>query len=231
MNYVISDVHGEYNLFIKLLRLIDFGDDDRMIICGDLIDKGEASKKLLDFVQQHSNITLIVGNHEHDFLEYCDSVMKGLGDHFDSDKVLTRLNSYYVNANDLYQWDDIDYLESCKYYYENDDCICVHAGVLLNENNEIMPLGVTPIEYFVYDRSFKEKNVIPKSDKCVFFGHTPSQYLYGESRIILYKREGCQEPKSVRDCYKVNLDCGTYLSGRLGCLRVDDMKQFYVERG
>ena len=40
MEYIISDIHGEYDLFIKLLEKIKFNKNDKMIICGDIFDKG-----------------------------------------------------------------------------------------------------------------------------------------------------------------------------------------------
>ncbi len=40
MLYVCSDIHGEYDLFVKMLQRINFSSMDEMIICGDIIDKG-----------------------------------------------------------------------------------------------------------------------------------------------------------------------------------------------
>lgn len=56
MTYVISDVHGEYDLFIKLLEKIKFSDSDKIIICGDVVDKGPDSVKLLKYVLSKPNI-------------------------------------------------------------------------------------------------------------------------------------------------------------------------------
>ena len=69
MTYVISDVHGEYHLFIKLLEKINFSNSDTLIICGDVVDKGLDSVKLLQYVLSKSNIKMIIGNHEYDFLK------------------------------------------------------------------------------------------------------------------------------------------------------------------
>ena len=61
MIYLISDIHGEYDLFIKLLRKIDFSSDDEMIICGDIIDKGQDSVKLLKLIKSMPNFRFISG--------------------------------------------------------------------------------------------------------------------------------------------------------------------------
>ena len=62
--FVISDVHGYYDLFIKLLNEISFNDLDKLYVIGDVCDRGEDSLKLLFYIQEHDNIILIKGNHE-----------------------------------------------------------------------------------------------------------------------------------------------------------------------
>ena len=70
MVYVCSDIHGEYQLFLQLLQKIRFCQNDEMIVCGDVIDKGSGSVRLLKLLAQQSNFTFILGNHEYDFLKY-----------------------------------------------------------------------------------------------------------------------------------------------------------------
>lgn len=38
--YVISDIHGEYDLFMKMLEKIKFQDTDTLYILGDILDRG-----------------------------------------------------------------------------------------------------------------------------------------------------------------------------------------------
>ena len=51
MIYVCSDIHGEYDLFVKLLQKINFSSNDIMVVCGDVIDKGQDSVKLLKLIK------------------------------------------------------------------------------------------------------------------------------------------------------------------------------------
>lgn len=46
MIYCVLDVHGEYELFRKLIEKIKFSNNDKMYICSDIIDKDESSIKL-----------------------------------------------------------------------------------------------------------------------------------------------------------------------------------------
>ena len=41
MRYVISDIHGEYSLFVELMQKIGFSKNDELYICGDIIEKGD----------------------------------------------------------------------------------------------------------------------------------------------------------------------------------------------
>ena len=43
--YVLSDLHGHYNIFIKMLEKINFSDDDVLYILGDCCDRGPDSLK------------------------------------------------------------------------------------------------------------------------------------------------------------------------------------------
>ena len=47
MRYVISDIHGEYGLLMRLLDKIKFSQSDELYVCGDMVDKGEESKRVL----------------------------------------------------------------------------------------------------------------------------------------------------------------------------------------
>lgn len=43
MHYVISDIHGCYNEYIKALKKVNFNDNDTLYVLGDCIDRGYAS--------------------------------------------------------------------------------------------------------------------------------------------------------------------------------------------
>ena len=228
MRYALSDPHGGYDLFRKLLNEIDFGETDEMIVLGDVIDKGRESVRLLRYVLSQPNITLLIGNHEYDFLKYYHGVMSRLEDGFDADDALGEIRAYFGEEGASLDWEDLDRLEICPLWLEGEDYLCVHAGVKLTASGEIVHPSRTEAEILVYDRELKGQNVIPTGSKCVLFGHTPTRYLTGRDEILLYLREGVTAPRSIKDCAKIHLDCGSYLSGRLGCLRLEDCALFYV---
>ena len=69
MNFVIGDVHGEVTKLKSLIKLIDKNEaNPSFIFIGDYIDKGENSKKLLDYLIELKSkypIIFLLGNHEY----------------------------------------------------------------------------------------------------------------------------------------------------------------------
>ncbi len=225
MTYITSDVHGEYDLFVKLLQKIGFSTNDKLIVCGDIIDKGRNSVKLLQFIKSTPNILCIIGNHEYQFLKYYWAITQTSPNNFD--EVLDKLQNYFPYDGKLLDWDAVDWLENLPYYIEENEFICVHAGVPLDANNRLNSLENTPIEKFVYDRQFKEPDVMPLTDKCVFFGHTPTSYISNEVKIIKYQKNHKQE-NAIKDYYKIHLDLGVWLHGVLGAFCVETCNEYYV---
>ena len=228
MIYILSDIHGEYGLFMRMLEKIKFSDGDTLISCGDIIDKGPDSVRLLKFIAGMPNARCINGNHEYDFLKLYWGLMKRSPSDFDC--VLNELQRYFPNDGRLLDWDTVDWVETRPYYIEEEDFICVHAGAPLDKYNVLLPLENATREQLVYDRDFKNPKSEVKGSKCVFFGHTPAGYLLdGQSKIIAYRREGADGDK-VTDFYKIHLDTGTWLGGVLGCFCVDTCRAFYVQK-
>ena len=62
--YAVSDLHGQYDLFQKLLEVIHFSDDDFMYVLGDAIDRGPEGIKILQLIKDAPNMELLIGNHE-----------------------------------------------------------------------------------------------------------------------------------------------------------------------
>jgi len=65
---VISDIHGELNLFNELLHKVNFKDEDYLIINGDLCEKGRNSigvvNYVMDLVVSKPNVYVVEGNCE-----------------------------------------------------------------------------------------------------------------------------------------------------------------------
>ena len=225
MRYVMSDIHGEYELFEALVERLSVGAGDTIYIAGDIIDKGSRPIKLLNTVTGMKNVRCILGNHEYEFLKYYHSLIDGKNT--DYDKVLSCLEDY-LGGDDTLTWESVDYLDSLPSYIEEDDIIIVHSGAPTDSSGLIMPLSEASVEELVYDRRFKEPGVIPRTDKCVFFGHTEVSVISGENKIIAYKSSDARGDNGIQSLCKVHLDTGCWHSGVLGCFAVEECRCYYA---
>ena len=64
MTYLMSDLHGCYEEYIKMLNLINFNDNDTLYILGDICDRGPSPMKILLHMMKHDNVIPIYGNHD-----------------------------------------------------------------------------------------------------------------------------------------------------------------------
>ncbi len=228
MRYVASDLHAEYGLFLKLLERIGFSDSDELYVCGDVIEKGALSVTLAKKLFSMPNVHITMGNHEYQFLKYYNSLMQASGG--DCDSVLPRLKEYFPNDGELLDWDTVDAIEALPLYIETEDFICVHAGLPLLPDGRIPPLSTAAPEEMLYNRRFKDPDLIPVTDKCIFYGHTATTAIAPRPEIIGYRRAG-RRGNSIKDFVKIHLDLGSFTSGVLGCFSVEECKCYYVKKG
>lgn len=228
MRYCVSDLHGEYGLFLKLLDKINFCEGDELYVLGDIIDKGDSSVRLLKYISERDNIHCILGNHEHAFLEYYHSLLEESPDDFC--EVLSRLREYFPKDGHLLDFELVDWLESLPAYIEGDGFVCVHAGVPVKPDGTLLPLAEATVNQLVFDRRFKNKDTRHSSPVCVFFGHTQTDNVCGRPVVLGYKRRADAPSDSLSSFYKIHLDTGTWSNGVLGCFCIDTCKTVYARK-
>ena len=62
--YVVSDLHGQFDIFMRLLEKAHFSPDDKLYMLGDAIDRGPDGIKILQYVMNSENMEFLLGNHE-----------------------------------------------------------------------------------------------------------------------------------------------------------------------
>lgn len=226
--YFCSDLHGEYDLFCRLLEKVRFSGGDRLYVFGDCIDKGKESLRLVRLLRE-LRAAVTVGNHEYDFLNRYAALAKE-SDGSDFDRVLERLQAFFPFDTLPLTWETVDFLDALPYYVEEETFIGVHAGVQTDEKGQILPMRAQSPRVMVFDRHFKEDRVVPKG-KTVLFGHTPCSYDNGDGRFIKTGNERLRAGETLNEYAKIRLDTGVAFTGRLGLLRKEDMAEIYICRG
>ena len=62
--FVVSDLHGQFDTFAEGLRKIDLQESDTLYVIGDAVDRGPDGIRILEYIKDHSNTDLLIGNHE-----------------------------------------------------------------------------------------------------------------------------------------------------------------------
>ena len=65
MIYAMSDLHGCYDKYIKMLEKINFSDSDTLYILGDIVDRGPDGIKILLDIYNRKNVIALRGNHDY----------------------------------------------------------------------------------------------------------------------------------------------------------------------
>ncbi|MBR3848526.1 MAG: fructose-bisphosphatase class III, partial [Oscillospiraceae bacterium] len=77
MIYVCSDIHGFYSEYLGAVSLL--GNDDKLYIIGDILDRGSAGIKIIRDIIKRDNVTLVKGNHELMMLEIFENILFSFG--------------------------------------------------------------------------------------------------------------------------------------------------------
>ena len=215
--YICSDIHGEYDKYIQMLSTINFNSDDNLYILGDVIDRKEGGLKILDHIREHSNIHLLKGNHERRLVDF----YKGLYNTFPKERNPWFRADGLITYNKLQEKDElyinklVKYLDELPTVITLDTYVLVHGGFYSSSEDYTLEeaLENTSEDNRLWNRTFFTSDIKVK-DYTVISGHTPT-YTLGEDKII-------HKPG------KILIDCGCCYGKYLACLRLDDMKEFYI---
>jgi predicted phosphodiesterase len=173
----IGDIHGCHAEFSELLDKLGLVGGDRVVLLGDLVNRGPDSSKVIDLARAAGAIS-IMGNHELRLLKF-----RRTGDR------------KYMKEHDLETYDqlrpeDWAYLEamSLTYYEEELNTVFVHGGFLPGEPWQKQPAEVvTRIQVVDKDGRPRKRADVPDAPSWadlwggppfVVYGHTPRPEIY-----------------------------------------------------
>lgn len=237
MTYVMSDIHGQYKLFLKMLKTIHFCESDTLYVLGDVIDRGPDGIDCLQDIMKRKNIKMILGNHEHMMLNAMDEIYRGENsdefETFDCFRIWQQNGCKPTMAafNDKTKKEQKDILSYLKDLPVNIE-ITINEKAFLLTHAAPLPkyFTSTPFEMFRYanDREFAVwSRRFPHVDigKTVIFGHTSTAHFQRYEPMRIYKEKGGNYIGIDCGCAYITENCNN--GGRLGCVRLDDMKNFY----
>ena len=212
MIYIMSDVHGDYQSFYKMLVKINFSFSDNLYILGDVVDKGEENLCLLDFIRSSENMILIKGNHEYLFERYLQGII--------SAELWDACGGYNTRK-------EVDQLPEniktgCLTHsgYNADYEVSDPATELIDIKKSVECAAAADQERYLFSNDIHYLPAAARFDKKIIIGHYPVMFLPEHGKASIYHGEKY-----------IDIDTGNERrneGGRLACLRVDDGREFYV---
>lgn len=230
----MSDLHGNYKAYKDMLEKIEFSNADTLFILGDILDRGPHPIKIILDVMNRPNVEVLAGNHCMMALECMSFLMREVTweslAELNIEKIEKLVNwqqngagttiNEFRKCNTATRQAVFEFISELDVYDEIEigekTFILVHAG--LGNFSPDKQMWEYELSELVWDRPDYEKMYFP--DKYIISGHTPTMAIKNNPR-----------PGYI---YQVNhniaIDCGcSFPGGRLACLRLEDMKEFYVK--
>lgn len=213
MHYVMSDIHGEIDKYMAMLRLIDFSPADTLYIIGDVIDRCPSGVDILLDIMSRSNVTMLMGNHE----EMCLDTL-GPRSVYGSRQLWQSNGGSPTRRELLYMRTPQERHKILRFL----DGLPRHLEMNVNGQAFYLVHGY-PTEDDdgpLWERPNPD-GPRPFPDKITIVGHTPTCYLTKqEGHFRIWHGDGI-----------IDIDCGcgnkTEMR-RLACLRLEDFAEFYT---
>ena len=233
MIYAVSDIHGCYKLYQKLLDKIHFSDKDLLYVLGDVIDRGPEPIKVLMDMAQRFNVIPLIGNHEYMAMSVLKKLMMEITDD-NYDKVLSSdfMTEYHYWIGDggqttLDQFkrlsaDDrvliMDYLEEFELYAEltvnGENYRLVHADIAGEAKD--WPLEAFGPAELIFTRADYAR--VYSTDYVLVTGHTPTMLI-----------DPAYAGKIYQNNRHIAIDCGCVYGQTLGAYCFDTGECVYVK--
>ena len=231
MTYVLSDIHGNMRRWHGIMEQIDLRPEDVLCVLGDVIDRFPDGIAILMELMAMPNAKLLLGNHE-------DMMLSALTMRVDPDDLWSvrmrreALSRWYYNSGRVTH-DAMDRLSGAerreifaflrglpleyRVMVNGTDYLLVHGAP-----RELCPEGEDQRDFAIWERMSPDAE-LPEG-VTVIFGHTPTLDYQPDNPLKIWYGE-CM----------IGIDCGSGFpkgseeQGRLACLRLEDMREFYAE--
>lgn len=213
--YCISDIHGESEKYFQMLQTINFSDEDRLFVLGDVIDRKSSGITVLLDIMNRPNVHMLLGNHEQMCLD--TFIPGGINPEahelwrYNGGAQTYRELRYRLSAS--VRRKIIRFLSELPYSMTIEVGgreFCLVHGYPGNTKDECI---------WGRPKILSASNQIPKVKTII--GHTPTSFLTGEE----------QQPLKIwHGDNLIDIDCGCAMDSpyrRLACLRLNDMAEYY----
>lgn len=227
--FAIGDVHGQYHALRRLIKQLPYQPgEDRLVLMGDLIDRGPDCDRVLEFARElqarDALVTILRGNHE--------QVLLDCYDHPESFRMWLAMggNATYVNYcpdTRHMNWQQFarafpaslrDFLAALPISYRNEHARFVHAGARLTPEGWRIDCAETALWYRA--REFWAGY----EGELLVVGHTPTNKI---RKLLDEPLEPLREMSAWQRDALIAIDCGAGHGGRLCALELPARCYYY----
>lgn len=221
--YVMSDIHGQAEAFYKTLDLIKFSRNDTLYVLGDVIDRGQHGILILSQIMNCQNMHMLLGNHEYMMLRAFAFSELEVWFRNGGEQTLEDYNKLGAGEQGCL----VDYMLSLDF---EKDITCASRKYKLVHGRPFSehPRSGVYQPSWLSDLSPREQMLweemsapYTSTEHTVVFGHRCTKHYQEGTPFKIYNGPGM-----------IGIDCGcAHMKhpGRLGCLRLNDLKEFYTE--
>jgi serine/threonine protein phosphatase 1 len=219
----MSDIHGNKERFESVMAQISLQPEDTLYVLGDVVDRYPDGIRILRKLMAMPNVRMLLGNHEYMMLDALYYNEDYPADWWGPNKYILL---WYSNGGDIthcyikhirksLRLEIFKYLHALPLNIETTvngtQYLLIHGGI----DDESSCMGTREV---VWER-LRGHETMPEG-KTVIFGHTPTNHYQEDIPMKIW--HGGQ---------MIGIDCGSGYPdvGRLACLRLDDMKEFYSD--
>ena len=232
MIYVLSDIHGNLHRFDSVMKQINLQPDDTLYILGDVVDRNPDGIKILRRIIKMPNAKMLIGNHEYMMLTavgHCKNAAEEKENTNWKQRRLWYNNGGRITHDRLKRITLEQRAEIFRYLRSlpvNIDVEVKGVKYKLVHGSPVENFGRAHFYYEEYENEkefavwerWNEMHHVPEGFMLIL-GHTPTCHFQTVEPWCIWKYDDA-----------IGIDCGCgYKDGRLGCLRLDDMMEFYSE--
>ena len=226
MIYTVSDLHGCFDKYQKLLETIKPRDEDTLYVLGDIVDRGEYSMEIIKDIAKRKNVIALKGNHDHTaavllrLFGFSDKAEKSgeLKKAFDlwlSDGGEVTYKSF-LRLDDAEKQFVLDYLDSTRLKksltVETRKYLLAHT--VPSKDKMIHPDRIVASDYIIGEPEYEKAYF---NDTIIVTGHTPTSFI-----------DPSYEGRIWRGNNHIAIDCGAVFGNPLGCLCLDTLEEIYI---
>ena len=230
--FVIGDIHGCLIEFKELLNKINYNPEThRVILAGDIVDRGEYSLDCIHFVQE-LNLECVLGNHENFYIRWNknNEIFKSTGQ---KNKMRSNENKLKLFAQLSFQ--DIQWMKSLPHFIHiNKDWTLIHAGIEPALPFEKQYSDALFHTRYVDDRGHSRSlnKDFSQPENTVFWTEKytgQKNFLYGHS---VHSRTDPRIDKNINGGTCIGLDTGCVYGGKLTayCIETKEFVQVQAKK-